>query len=82
MSLGLGAAGVSRGTWRRPPVPSRAQAKAVGPGRWGGLALGSAFRMLAGLLSAGQGCVRRGLAEVSPRHVLIFTNKAGTGGIR
>lgn len=44
---------MSWGTWRRPSVPSRAEATDVGPGRWGGPALGSAFRVLAELLSAG-----------------------------
>lgn len=34
VSLGLGAAGLSWGTWRGLPVPSRAEAMAVGPGRW------------------------------------------------
>lgn len=33
--LGLGATGVSCGTWRGTPVPSQAEATAVGPGaRW------------------------------------------------
>lgn len=47
--------------------PSSESGRDHGCGPWalGRPALGSAFRVLVSLLSAGYGCVRRGLAEMS-----------------